>query len=471
MSQIPPQKKAPQGLPYQNKGDLTTGPVKKHLTRLTLPMIWGLLAVISVQLADTYFISLLGTTELAAISYTFPVTMGITHLLFGFNIAMSSVVSRLIGEKRREDVRRIVQHGIFMAFGTAALIALLCYWKLDPLFRLMGADGDGTLDIIREYMPVWLLASAVLAIPVNSNSAIRAGGDTFIPAFVMTVIALINMALDPLLIFGIAGLPELGVKGAAYATLIAYGLGLFLALYFLIFKKDMLCLDSLNPGKFGNSARRLLVIAVPAGITNIIQPVTSAFIVALLSFYGAEAVAAYGVATRVEAFSLLVVIALAVSMAPIIGQNWGAKLYRRVHKTINTAIGFNFIWSFLTAIILGLLAKQIAGLFSDDPAVVYFAALFFWIVPFSYAFGNLVLGWGSAFNAMGMPQRAFFMIVVKALVLTVPAVYIGSKLYGVKGIFIAIAAVNVIAGIGFHIASWKICLEFENREEPAKTDA
>jgi putative MATE family efflux protein len=331
---------------------------------------------------------------------------------------------------------------------------------MDPLFTLLGADAQ-TLPAIREYMPLWLLASAILAIPVNGNSAIRATGDFLIPAIVMTSIALINLALDPVMIFGLFGFPALGVKGAALATLIAYAAGLVLGLYFLIFKKKMVSL-SLHANQFPDSVRRLAVIAVPAGITNIIMPATNAFIVALLAAYGPEAVAAFGIVTRIEAFALLIIISLALAMAPIVGQNWGAKNYARVHETINLSIGFNFIWSFFVAVLLGAFAKPIAGAFSDDPAVIYFAALFFWIVPFSYAFGNLVFGWGSAFNAMGMPQRAFFMIVMKALILTIPGVYFGGLFFGIHGIFVAIATVNVAAGIYFHLASWRLCLRHED---------
>lgn len=461
-------KTAPKPLPYKDKGDLTKGPVPGHLIRLTIPMIWGLLSVISVQLADTYFISLLGTEKLAAISFTFPVTMILTHLIFGLNIATASVVARLIGEKKREDVRRVVQHGVLMAFMASATIALICYIFLDPLFTALGAD-ETALATIKRYMPFWLIGFAFIAVPMNGNSAIRAGGDTTLPAIVMMSVAFINVVLDPILIFGLLGFPALGVQGAALATLCAYIWGLVLGLYFLIVKKDLICLDSLHLDKVKDSLKRLLVIAIPAGITNIIMPATNAAIITLLAAYGPEAVAAFGVVSRIEAFAMLAVIALAIGMAPVIGQNWGAKIYSRVHQTINMAIGFNLIWSFTIALLFGLFAKNIAGLFSDDPAVIYYATLFFWIVPFSYAFGNLVFGWSSAFNALGMPERSFVMIVTKAA-LIVLGVFIGSWFLGVMGIFIALAVVNVVAGIFFHIISWRTCLYYEDpANAPART--
>lgn len=448
---------APKPLPYANKGDLTTGSVRNHLIRLTIPMIWGILAVIAVQLADTYFIGLMNDTDvLAGISLTFPVTMIITHIVFGINIAMSSVVARLIGEKKTGEARIVVLHGIIMAFLASGLIALLCFIFLEPLFTLLGADPN-TFPTIQQYMPIWLIASVILSIPVNGNSAIRASGDSLTPAIVMSSAALTNFILDPILIFGLFGFPELGVQGAAIATLISYILCFFLGLYFLVIKKKLVAIDGLHLDKFKASMKRLLVIAIPAGIANIIMPGTNTVIFALLAEHGNEAVAAMGIVSRVEAFALLIVISLALGMSPIVGQNWGAKNHRRVHEVINDAIAFNVIWSLFVALVMGVFAKTIAAQFTDNQAVIDYAALFFWIVPFSYAFGNLVMGWSSAFNAMGMPQKAFVMIFVKAVIITVPAIFLGHYLGGVTGIFIAIALSNVISGIIFHITSWKRC--------------
>jgi putative MATE family efflux protein len=447
-------------LPYRHKGDLMTGPIGGHLTRLTVPMIWGLLAVISIQVVDIYFISMLGTDKLAAISFTFPVTMLISHLIFGVNIALSSVVSRMIGRQNIQEARRVIQHGVLLAFCVSGVVAIACYVFHDPLFRLLGADGQ-TLSVIREYMPLWLLGSTLMAVTVNGNSALRASGDTVTPAMIMSFMAVINIALNPVLIFGLLGAPAMGVKGAAAATLFAEIITMFIGLYFLILRKKLMSVESLHLDALGDSMRRLAVIAIPAGITNIITPAASAFIVALLAAYGPEAVAAYGVATRIEAFALLLIIALALGMAPLVGQNWGAEKFQRVHQTIRLSIRVNFVWSFLVALVLGLFARPIAAAFSSDPTVIYFSVLFFRIVPFSYAFSNLVFGWGSAFNAMGMPKRAFFMVIVKSLILAVPAVYIGGLLYGVHGIFWAIALVNLGAGIAFHVVSWQACRRHE----------
>ena len=453
-------REAPSDIPahYRNKGDLTKGNIARHMARLSIPMSWGILTIISVQLVDTYFVSLLGTEPLAGISFTFPVTLVVSHIVFGMNIAMSSVVARLIGESKMGDVRRIAQHGLFLCMLVSASFAVMTYLSLEPLFRMLGAD-EVTLPYIYQYMPLWLLSSVIVSIHSAGNSVMRAAGTALYPAITMSFMALLNLILDPILIFGLLGAPAMGVQGAAAATLIANLIAGSGGFWILAMHKKLVCLDSLHLDKVKDSLRRLMIIAIPAGIGNIIQPATGAIILAVIATNGPEAVAAFGVATRVEAFALVVVIGLALGMSPIIGQNWGAGNIQRVRATIKTAIGFNMLWSLFVAIILGVFAKDIAGAFSANPDIITIASLFFYIVPISFGFGNLVNGWASAFNAIGKPQKAFALIVIKAFFFSVPAVFIGNMMGGLTGIFYAIAAANIISGMLCHIWARRACFQ------------
>ncbi len=439
-----------------NKGDLTTGSLAGHLLRLTIPMIWGIFAIISFQLADIYFVSLLGTETLAALSFTFPVNMAVFSLVIGMGISMSSVLARQIGEGNQDNVKRIATHGLILALMVGLFVAVLGCAVMTGLFRAMGAS-EQILPLVKSYMPLWFASSAFLTIPIVGNAIMRAGGDTRTPALIMTVAALTNVILDPILIFGLFGFPALGLQGAALATLIANICASAAGLYILYARKRVLCRDGLHLSLFSDSCKRLVFIAAAVGITGMFTPLVNGFIISLLVQYGPEAVAAWGIVTRVEAFAFVVIMALASGMSPVLGQNWGAKKYDRVHETLNRAFGFVFLWSLIVAVILGVGSTFIAGLFSDDADVVWIASLYFWIVPVSYIFGNLINGWVSAFNALGMPKRAFLITVGRAFVLTVPLVGLGSALYGYPGIFVALAGVNIVAGIAIHLWSWHVC--------------
>ncbi|MFA5592936.1 MAG: MATE family efflux transporter [Micavibrio sp.] len=430
--------------------DLKTGAVKTHLIRMTIPMIWGIAAMISMQLIDTYYISLLGTKELAAISFTFPVTMFIFYLIMGFGIAMSSVIARLIGEGREEDVRRITTHGIFLVTLTGLLLGFLGWIFHNPVFEAMGA-GDLISPLIRSYMILWLAGVPFLAIAFAANASIRACGNASTPAYIMVGMAVLNALLTPVFMFGFFGLPRLEMTGAAIGTLLSQAVAAIACLWIIGHRQRMFVpLSRLQIRLFGNSCARILFIALPAGLTSAIIPFVNSIIVSLLAAYGSETVAAYGIASRVEAFGFIVLMALAVGMGPIIGQNLGALHFARVRETLRKAIGFSVLWSIATGALLMLLAVPIASLFSDDPIVVYYTKMAFLIIAPTYLFQALANGWSSAFNAMGKPQMAVAMTIVKMIVLTIPAVIFGAKAGGVMGIFMAIALVNVITGLAFH---------------------
>lgn len=446
---------------YASKGDLTRGDIGPLLVRMTLPMTWGILAIIGFQLADLYFISLLGTEALAAISFTMPVSMIVFSLILGLAIAMSSVISRQIGEGNQDRVVRITTHGLVLAFLFGVIIAVIGILTLEPLFSIMGAKAD-LMPYIRDYMLFWFAGAAFIAVPIVGNAAIRATGNTLFPAMVMSIVSIVNIILDPLLIFGLAGFPRLEIQGAAIATIIANFCAMCAGLYMLGIRKNMIRLRPFYFDKFPDSFKRLIYIALPAGITNTVQPIMNAVIIALLATYGAESVAAFGIVSRVEAFAFVVVMGIAGGMAPILGQNWGAGYYERVHKTLHKAFAFNIAWALFVAAFLAVFAREVAGLFSDDSTVIEIAAQYFWIVPITYALGNLVQGWASAFNAIGRPHRAAMMIIGKHIFLQIPLAYIGGSLYGPIGIFISIAFANVTLGLGLHIWNWRLCRRYES---------
>lgn len=441
---------------YAHRGNLTDGPLTGHLIRMAAPMTWGIFAIISFQLVDLFFIAMLGTETLAAVSFTAPVCMAIFNIILGLAIGTASVLSRRIGAGDHDAVVRLTTHALALGLITGILLAVLGYLFSDPLFRAMGAT-DEMMPLIREFIHTWFAGAVFITLPIIGNAALRAGGNAMFPAMVMTFAALANAALCPVMIFGLLGFPAMGVKGAALATVCANAGAMVAGLYMLGIRMKMIALRRFEAHLLWDSWKQLLAVGLPAGLTNVITPVTNGVIIALLAHYGAEAVAAFGIVSRVEAFAFIVVMGLAGGMAPIIGQNWGARRFDRVEETLRKAFAFNVIWSLFVAAILMLAGEPIAALFSDNPAVTAVVALYFLIVPLTYATGNLVPGWASAFNAMGAPERAALMILLKHILVMVPAAFIGGHLAGAAGIFAAIAATNLVVGAGLHVYGWRAC--------------
>lgn len=435
------------------KHDLTEGSIPRHLVRMTIPMIWGIMALISFQLVDAYYISRLGTLQLASISYTFPVTYGIFSIFIGFGVATSSVISRMIGERRTEDMKRVASHSLLIVLIASIIIGLLGLVLIEPIFNAIGAKPE-ELELIKSFMVPYLLATFFVSMPIVGNATLRATGDAVAPAIIMTIAAIINAAINPVLIFGLWGFPRMELMGAAIGTIFANMIAMTACLI-LMHKRGVIDFAHIkNLVNFSDSTKRILMVALPVGITGLLPAVLGSVINHLLSKTGPEAVAAYGAAGRMEAFLLVILMALSIGMGPIIGQNWGAQKLDRVKETVKYAISFSVIWSVSTALLISFFAHPIARTFSDDGAVREYLVLYLVIVPMTYFLGNISHGWGSTFNAIGKPQISAAMIFIKMVVLSIPAVFIGYSMGGVMGIFIAIATVNSVTGTIYHFWAW-----------------
>lgn len=426
---------------------LTEGPVGSQLIRLTLPMIWGIFAVMAIELADAYFVGQLGTLELAAMSFTFPVTMVLSNLAIGLGVGASSVIARAIGEGNPQRVQRLTTNSLFLSLLIVAVCVLFGFLTLDPLFTALGAEPD-ILPLIREYMHIWYLGMVFLVVPMVGNTAIRAAGNSEIPSLIMTLAAITNIGLNPLLIFGLGGFPRLELQGAALATVAARALSLVLALLFLHFRQRMLSLFLPTWEDVQGCWSRILHVGLPAAGTNMVIPISAGIITSLMAGFGPEAVAGFGVASRLELLSLSALAALSTSVAPFIGQNWGAKQYQRVQESLRLSFFFCLGWGVLMAVLLGLGSTAIAAQFDSNPEVIEVTASYLRIVPLSYAGTGLLLTVSAAFNALGKPLAAVILSLTRMFLVYIPLAYVGSQLIGVNGVFLASCIANLGVGLG-----------------------
>ncbi|MFH1864288.1 MAG: MATE family efflux transporter, partial [Candidatus Eisenbacteria bacterium] len=209
------------------------------LARLTAPMILGMVGIHLFHLVDTFFVGRLGTQELAAMSFTFPVVFVIQGMSLGLGLGASAVISRAIGEGDWGRVRRLTTDSLALAFLIVAFLIVVGLFTIDPVFRLMGAT-DEFMPLIRSYMLVWYPGMIFVVMPMVGNNAIRATGDTRTPSLIMITAACVNGVLDPLFIFGIGPFPRLELAGAALATVIGRSITFTLALLILARRERML---------------------------------------------------------------------------------------------------------------------------------------------------------------------------------------------------------------------------------------
>ncbi|OEE46362.1 MATE family efflux transporter [Enterovibrio norvegicus] len=434
----------------KDKHGLLTGPIDQTLKNMTIPMVFGLVAILAFSLVDTFFISLLGTEALAAVSFTFPITFAVNCITMGISVGISTSVARLLGRNALTEAARVSGHGLLLAILLVFAASMLGLANIDPLFRLLGAK-ETLLPLIHDYMQVWYLTIPLLVIPMAGNSAIRATGDTKTPAKIMIVAGIINGVLDPLLIFGLGPFPELGVQGAAIASAISWAGALLCSLYVLVKREKLLAWPS--PTKIWQDWKDILAIGTPAALSNALNPIFGAILMAMLASQGTASVAAYGAAQRIESLLLIVMMALTSSLTPLMAQNFGAGNLSRAFEALFRAMRFSILFQLIIFVAMVPLSHPIATLFSQEPAVQEKLWHYLLVVPASYGLQGIMMMLVSALNALKKPGLAFIMNLMRLFVLLLPLAWIGGLLDQTEGMFIGIAIANAITGVIAYFAA------------------
>ncbi len=428
------------------KARLTSGPVSGGLLRLTIPMILGISSSIIAGLIEAWYLGQIGTIQLAAYSFTFPVTGALMSLSLGISIGVSSVLARTVGGGNSHEVRRIATDGITLVALVMIICSIIGHLTIDPLFRLLGAD-ESTLPLTRDYMNIWYFSMVFLAIPSVGANALRATGDASISGTIMVAGSVLQILIGPFLIFGLLGLPALGIEGAALANLLARFVIFLITMYVLAFKERLLDYHEMKLAKVLDSWKRIFVVSIPATATNLIGPISTAIIVSLLAGYSQETVAGFGIASRIEGLFVIPLFALSASIGPFVGQNWGGDYYQRANQAMLLSFKYSLVWGAFVAILLFLFRHTISSQFDENPEVILVSASYLLIVPFSYGTWGVLMMCSAIFNSLGKPISSTIMSVVRMFVIYVPLAYLGKYLFGFMGIFAAAGISNLLMGI------------------------
>lgn len=410
---------------------------------MTLPMIYGMIMLMTFGLVDTFFVSLLGTAELAAISFTFPVTFTLISLNIGLGIGTSATIARYLGAGETHLAKEFATGALILSFIMVGTLALIGEMTIEPVFELLGATSEHMPHII-DYMVVWYAAGVFLALPMVGNSVLRASGDTKTPSMVMAAGGLINAVLDPILIFGWGPFPAMGIQGAAIATLIAWFAGMLYILHLLAFKRKLMLPRLLTWAEMKLTSAGILKIGLPAAGANMLTPIAAGVMTAIVATYGSEAVAAWGVGSRLESIASIVILALSMTLPPFISQNFGAQKMARVEEAYMVALKFILIWQVVVYAILAVFSHWIALAFAEEPRVAELIQLFLFIVPLGYGFQGVIILTNSSFNAMHKPMSALVLSIVRLFIFFVPISYIGSIVYDIPGLFWGGVIANVL---------------------------
>lgn len=411
----------------------------RQLYTMTWPMLFGALSLMTFQLVDSAFIGQLGRDPLAALGFTLPMQQLIIGLQVGLGIATTAIISRTLGSG--DELRAFRLGGLVITVGST-LVFVLCVslWLLQsPIMGALGAD-DTLLPLVRSYWVPWLLSAWIGALLYFGYSICRSHGDTKLPGYMMVATSLANIALDPLYIFVF----DWGLPGAAWATITSFGIGC-LFIYPKLLKRGWARFD-LRELALGRALKQLNSIMAPAMVSQLMPPASAMLATAMVAGFGSAAVAAWGLGTRLEFFSIVVVLALTMSMPPMIGRMLGSGDIEQIRKLVRLAVRFVVVWQLAIGLLWLIGSGLVSDLFSSDQQVQDILGAYLVRVPLSYSGLGVCMLMVSVCNALGLAMRALLVSTLRLFLCFLPLLWLGSQLNGIHGLMSGALVGNLLAG-------------------------
>jgi len=412
----------------------------RQLYHMTWPMLFGVLSLMTFQLTDSAFVGQLGRDPLAALGFTVPMQQLVSGMYVGLGIATTAIISRTLGQGDNLRAQRL--GGLVVTIGASLALALcLSVWLLQTgILNFLGAE-DQLRPAIREYWVPWLMSAWLGALLYFGYAVCRANGDTKLPGYMMIATSLLNIALDPLYIFVFGW----GLPGAAWATITAFGIGALVVFPALV-RRQWLRFDLLQL-QLAKAIRQLGGIMAPAMVSQLMPPLSAMLATSLVAGFGSAAVAAWGLGTRLEFFSIVVVLALTMSMPPMIGRMLGAGELDNIRKLVRIAVRFVVVWQLLLGLVWLVASGLVATLFSRDGDVQDILLSYLLRVPLSYSGLGVCMLMVSINNALGLPMRALLISTLRLFACYLPMLWLGAQVSGLTGLMTGALIGNLAAGL------------------------
>ncbi|MEM7656249.1 MAG: MATE family efflux transporter [Bacteroidota bacterium] len=415
---------------------VVTGPILPYLLRQSLVLFVGMASLTALSLVDAWFVGQLGTEALVAIGFTTPIFLVGMNALLSLGTGITAVLARHIGEQKSGEIAQVSATSLWSGGILGTLLGMTGWLGHSVWFGAMGATGE-VAELLRPYMTWIYVGMCLIGGLVGLISIIRSFGDSIWPGIIMLVIMLVNLGLDPVLMFGWGPAPEMGLSGAALATVISLGIGNVLGLirleHWLPWRSWVSAF--LQPNGRGLSA--ILAITLPSAFTRVLLPLSTAIVTGLLAGYGDAIVAAYGLSFRADILLLMFMVALSSVLAPFVGQNAGANQGSRLRKGLRLGMFLAVGYGLTLTLVMGIRGRTFGSWFTDSKAVLDQMQRYFWLVPWGYALNGCLLIATSTLNALHQPLKATAVVITHLLVSYLPLAWLGNHLGSSDWIFLA----------------------------------
>lgn len=437
------------------KTNVLEGSVQGHILRMLGPFAIAIIALISTGVVDTIYLGQLTDIDrpslarmaLAALGIAFPISFFGNSANIGLGAGTMSAVSRALGQGDVEKSKRHAAAAILLGLTVMSVLVALMLLIAPSLLFLMGQSQE-VQDMAFGYLVIIMPGLVLVSVSSMSNNILRAGGEAALPSSIMILGALINLILDPFLIFGWGPFPRLELQGAALATLIGNGIGAAYGFYIVLFHRKVVDFVGMTFSSMKRAWSIIGQVGLPAAGTNCIIPLASWVAFAIIGNVLTEAdVAAFTVASRAELISVGMLYALSACIGAVTGRNGGAGQTDRVREAFRVCYKICFIWGSAMAVVLALFAPQVARIFTSDAILIEKIIPYFYIVPITiFAYGFVFIS-AAGLNALGRPMYGLIYTIIRSVILYIALIAIGVHFAGLLGAFVGVAAANIISGL------------------------
>jgi putative MATE family efflux protein len=405
--------------PRLQRVDMTQGPIAGKLTRLAAPLIAGNILQTVYNLVDMFWVGQLGAESVAAVAIVFPTEWLLISVAMGVTIAGAALVSQWTGAGRRDLADFMAAQTTLLAAIISTLLAGVAYALRLPLLAFLGATGP-LLQPTLEYVSVIFWAVPFTFLFMAYRSTLQGAGDTIRPMYLVTASNLLNMVLDPLLIFGLGPFPALGVAGAAWATLISRMIVAVIGIGWMFSGRLTVTLKVRNLIPHGPTIRQILRIGIPGGIDGAAMSFSAVALIAIVTRFGPVATAAYGIGVRVMSLVWTISGAVGQGTATGVGQNLGAKQPDRARRVAYTGALGTLALVGLAGVGAALFAPSIMAVFVDDPDVIAEGVRFLRISGWGFGFGGATMAIQGAFQGAGRTNYSMVLSILNRWLLRLP---------------------------------------------------
>lgn len=429
----------------QPENKMGTMPIPKLVFNMAIPMVISMLIQALYNIVDSAFVGKYSSEALEAVSIAFAIQNLMIAVATGTGVGINAMLSRHLGEKKFDSANKTANTGVFLAFCSYVLFAVIGLTVIRPFYE-MQSDIEAVINYGEQYLVIITVGGFGIFGEIVGERLLQATGKTFYSMLTQGAGAIVNIILDPILIFGYCGAPRMGVAGAALATVIGQCVAAVLALIFNIKvnKEITLSLKSIVKPSL-SEIKRIYSIGVPSIIMTSITSILTVGMNLILKQFSEDAITVYGVYFKLNSFIFMPVFGLNNGLVPILAYNYGAGKHDRIRKTIKLGMASAVAYMLLGFAVFELIPDKLLAIFSAGDSLLAIGIVAFRIIAISFIFAGVDIIGGTVFQAIGNPIHSLLMSVMRQLVIILPTAYLLSLLGTVDAVWWSYPLAEIVA--------------------------